>query len=276
MTTKQSIFSLVSLLAAALVAAAVVLESPLVQPAARPRVETALVVPPSGGIPAKAGTPALPAKAGTTSADVAIAAQKARLELSDGRTATFAFMSDGGTLTAHAAVGLDQECNYALLPLSDPLPPAPTPVPPTPTPPAPVPPTPSPVPAPQPTPQPSNLRVLFTYDPTMLANLPSGQQAILAAPALRNYLEKHCPLESNCANGQCPLGAAHTASYRFLPSTADVSALPVVWQGVFKTARGKPVPRLLVVNEAGQTVIDQAWPGSVDETLALLKKYGGE
>ncbi len=144
-----------------------------------------------------------------------------------------------------------------------------------------VPPTPSPGPAPQPSPpapqpQTSNLRVLFTYNPTTLADMPAAQQAIVVAPVLRSYLEKHCPVESNCANGVCPLGAAHTASYRFLPATADVSALPAVWHGIFHAAHAKPAPWLMVVNEAGQTVIDQTWPGSVDETLALLKKFGGE
>ena len=208
---------------------------------------------------------ARPAKAGTPTGDVGIAAQKTRLTLNDGRTATFAFAATAGTLTAHAAVGLDQECNYAVLPLSDPPVPSPSPVP-----------GPSPQPRP-PAPQPhtSNLRVLFTYDPATLTDLPPAQQAILASPQLRTYLEKHCPLESNCAGGSCPL-AGHTASYRFLPAAADVSALPAVWQGICQAARGKPAPWLLVVNEAGQTVVDQIWPDSVDETLALLEKFGGE
>ncbi len=206
----------------------------------------------------------------TPAAPITIAAQKARLALSDGRTATFAFANSAGTLTAHAAVGLDQECNYALLPLGDQ--PSPSPVPnPTPSP------TPDPQPpAPLPLPKPSNLRVLFTYDPTVLSDLAPPRQAILASPALRSYLEKHCPPESNCATGTCPLNAAHSASYRFLASTSDVAGLPAVWQGIFNAARGKPVPWLLAVNEAGQTVVDQSWPGSVDETLALLKKFGGE
>jgi len=211
----------------------------------------------------------IPAKAGTTGADVSIAAQKVQLTLSDGRVATFTFATSGGTLVAHAAVGLDQECNYALLPLAD-LPFVPTPAPsPAPSP------TPTPVPTPNP-PQASNLRVLFTYDPAALADLPAAQQAIVTSPALRSYLEKHCPLESNCRNGQCPLHAVETASYRFLPGTADVSQLPAVWQGIVNAARGKPTPWLLAVDEAGRTVVDQSWPASVDETLALLKKFGGE
>ncbi len=118
--------------------------------------------------------------------------------------------------------------------------------------------------------------MLFTYDPAVLAVLMPARQAILASPELRVYLEKHCPLESNCASGICPLNGSHTASYRFLPATADVSQLPPVWQGIFNAARAKPAPWLLVVNEAGQTVVDQSWPESAEETLALLKKFGGE
>ena len=207
-----------------------------------------------------------PAKNGIASADVTLAAQKARLSLSDGRTATFAFATTAGTLTAHAAIGLDQECNFALLPLTDSPLPNPEPMPqPAPQPPAPL-----------PQPRASNLRVLFTYDPAALAALAPARQAILASPELRSYLEKHCPLESNCASGICPLNVAHTASYRFLPSAADAAQLPPVWQGIFNAARAKPAPWLLVVNEAGQTVIDQPWPESVEQTLALLKKFGGE
>ena len=199
MTTKQFFLSLLTLLAAAVVAAAVAFETPWGDLTEQYHAQKSLVVPPLGGMPAKAGTTnARSAKAGASSTDVAIAAQTARLGLSDGRTATFAFASTTGTLTAHAAVGLDQECNYALLPLADTLPPAPTPSPspaPQPNPPQPRPPA----------PQPSNLRVLFIYDPAALTDLPFAQQAILASPALRTYLEKHCPLESNCANGVCPL-----------------------------------------------------------------------
>lgn len=274
MTAKQSLLFLLSLLAAALVAVAIVLEWPLVELTGLPaKAGTTSATPAKAGTtsatPAEAGTPARrPAKAGipASTADVGIAAQRARLALNDGRTATFAFAASTGTLTAHAAVGLDQECNYALLPLSDPLPPVPMPSPG---------PAPQPNP-PQPRPRTSNLRVLFTYDPASLADLPPTQQAILASPKLRAYLEKHCPAESDCTGGNCPLNAAHSASYRFLPGTADVSALPAVWQGIFQAARRKPEPWLLVVNEAGQTVVDQAWPDSVEQTLELLEKFGGK
>ena len=211
--------------------------------------------------PAPVPVPSPPLPAPTPDAPVAIAAQKAKLKLSDGRTATFLFSLGNGGLTCTAAIGLDEVLGYALPSVSDPPPPVPGPVP-----------TPAPVPTP---PVANNLRVLFTYDPSALACLPGSQQAILTSPALRSYLDKHCPLESGCAGGACPLTAGRTPSYRFVPSSADVSRLTPVWQQTVAAAAAKPVPWMIAVNEAGQTVIDQAWPASVEETLALLRKYGG-
>jgi hypothetical protein len=197
-----------------------------------------------------------------------IAAQNAKLLLADGRTATFRFSLTGGTLCCAAAIGLDQVVSYDLLPIGDAPPPEPTP------PPVPVPPGPAPSPSPAPTK--SNLRVLFLYDPLALVDMPPGQQALLAAPELRSYLDRHCPKESGCSGGMCPLLAASpTPSYRFLPNSTDVSRLTPVWQQTWKAAVGRPMPWLIAVNEAGQTVIDQTWPGSVAEALALLQRFGG-
>jgi hypothetical protein len=191
-----------------------------------------------------------------------IAPQKAKLQLCDGRAATFLFAVSAGTLSCTAAVGLDQVVSYDLLPVGDPAPPGPNP----PNPPCP----------PAPTPAQSNLRVLFLYDPLALIDMPPGQQAVLASPQMRTYLDEHCPLESGCASGRCPLvSTAKTPSYRFLPSNADTARLTPVWQQTLHAAAGKPLPWMIVVNEAGQTVIDQAWPATVDETLKLLQKYGG-
>ncbi len=135
---------------------------------------------------------------------------------------------------------------------------------------------PSPAPPPIP-PTPSNLRVLFLYDPLTLIDMPPAQQAILTSPELRSYLDKHCLLESSCVASSCPLDeATKTPSYRFVPKSADVSHLTPVWQQTCQAAAGKPVPWMLVVNESGQTVIDQSWPATVSETLKLLKMFGGE
>jgi len=205
----------------------------------------------------------------------AIASQTAKLTLSDGRTATFWFAVSGGSLQCSAAVGLDQVLCYRLAPVGDPSPP-PDPAPsPAPTP-NPVP-TPAPLPTPGPSPQAtSNLRVLFLYDTAKLIDMRPERQAILASPELRSYLDEHCPVESCCAGGMCPLTVEKTPSYRFLPIHADVSRLAPVWQQTYRAAAGKPAPWILATNEAGHTVIDQPWPASANETLALLRKYGGQ
>jgi hypothetical protein len=117
---------------------------------------------------------------------------------------------------------------------------------------------------------------LFLYDPLALADMPPGQVAILASPELRSYLQRHCPLESGCVPGRCSSsGAAPTPSYRFLPGTCDRSRLSPVWQQTLQAAAGKPLPWLIAVDEAGHTVLDEAWPGTVEATLATLTKYGG-
>jgi hypothetical protein len=118
--------------------------------------------------------------------------------------------------------------------------------------------------------------VLFLYDPLTLLDMPPEKQAILASPKLRSYLDEHCPVESGCAAGVCPLTASKTPSYRFLPTRADVSRLSPVWQQTYRSMAGKAAPWMLATNEAGHTVIDQSWPATVEETLKLLKKYGGE
>ncbi len=197
------------------------------------------------------------------------------MKLSDGRTATFQFTVSAGTLCCTAAIGLDEVLCYDLVPVGDPAPPEPVPTP-APNPPVPpIPPVPSPQP-PAPVPAtPGNLRVLFLYDPLTLIDMPPEKQAILTLPELRSYLDKHCPLESGCAGGTCPLTAGKTPSYRFLPTHADVSRLTPVWQQTYRSTSAKAAPWIVATNEAGQTVIDRAWPGTVEETLALLKQYGG-
>jgi hypothetical protein len=146
--------------------------------------------------------------------------------------------------------------------------PIPTPVPPDPKPPKP--PEPQP-PAPIPS---GTLRVLFLYDPMQFALLPPAQQRILGDPALRAYLNAHCPLE--CPTGACPLNVAgKSPSYLFLPDSADVSGLNPVWQKTIAAAGKVQVPWLYVVDSKGAVIVNQPWPSTVDETIELLKKYGG-
>ena len=177
----------------------------------------------------------------------------AALEVAKANKATIATMAADSAL----AIAADQAEIAKLI--------NPQPVPPGPNPPSPVPPT----------PVTSNLRVLFTYDPVTM--LSPAQANIFGSTAIRDYLGRHCPLE--CPTGMCPLVAAtpKTPSFRFLPlGILDTAKLEPVWQAMYRTQSQHTGPWLSATNEAGQVVIDQAWPASVEDTLALLQKFGGK
>ena len=82
-------------------------------------------------------------------------------------------------------------------------------------------------------------------------------------------------MERGCAHGQCPLTSTETASYRFLPVGSDPRRLAPVWQPVAAAIAAKPGAWMMAIDVAGKTVVDQAWPASVAETLAVLQKHGG-
>ena len=179
---------------------------------------------PADPTPAPVPVPVPPAPAPTPDVPLAIAVQKAKLKLSDGRTATFTFSAGQPALRLQrldlhrghrarrssglhagarrrsrvARAGTDADADAASPESCCPQPAAADPAP---TPPA-----------------ASNLRVLFLYDPLLLTGMPPGQQAILAAPELRSYLDKHCPLESGCAERLVPLEGRQDA---VVPLPAD-------------------------------------------------------
>lgn len=142
---------------------------------------------------------------------------------------------------------------------------APAPVPPkppTPTPPGPTPPTPTPDPV-DPAPIPVvGFRVLVVYDGPTLTKLPASQQAAIFAADVRAYL-----------NDKCAVGAdGKTREWRMWPADTDVSQAEDVWQFAMKRQRAS-LPWIIVSN--GKTGFEGKLPGSKDELLALLKKYGG-
>ncbi len=206
-------------------------------------------------------------------ADVAIAAQKARLALSDGRTATFAFNASAGTLTAHAADrpgpgvqlrALAADGSAAAHAVAYSLSRSRA--------------------AAQSAATASAGAATPSVEPPRAVHLRSGDAGRHAAAAagdprraaIAGLPGKALPAGIQLRKRHVSAGAAHTASYRFLPATADVSALAGRVARHLQRRPIKPAPWLLVVNEAGQTVVDQTWPGSVEETLTLLEKFGGQ
>lgn len=144
--------------------------------------------------------------------------------------------------------------------------PNPTPVPPNPGPgPGPIPPNPGPSPGPGPTPPPipaAGLRVMFVYETAALSTLPPGQVSVLYSKAVRDYL-----------NLKCPVGAdGKTKEYRFWDDNVDTSNESALWQAAFKRPRSS-LPWVLISN--GTAGFEGPTPGTIDEMMSLLRKYGG-
>jgi hypothetical protein len=129
-------------------------------------------------------------------------------------------------------------------------PPEPVPEPPKPTPPIPV--TDGPFPL-------DGLRVLIVYESAK--TLPMGQNSVIYGKKVRDYLRE------KCIKG--PDGK--TSDFRIYDQDLDVSGDGAHWQKAMVRTR-TTVPWIVI---GGRT----AWhegplPGSVEEALALLKKYG--
>lgn len=140
--------------------------------------------------------------------------------------------------------------------VGDPTPP----VPPGPAPgpgPSPVPPGPAPSPAPIPA---AGFRCLIVYESAELGKMPDAQKNVLYAKSVRDYL-----------NSKCVMGAdGKTKEWRIWDKDTDASAESQIWQDALKRPRSQ-VPWIIVSD--GKTGYEGPLPASVDETLALLKKY---
>jgi hypothetical protein len=59
--------------------------------------------------------------------------------------------------------------------------------------------------------------------------------------------------------------------------TEQRSGLDASFKPFFDAARGKPLPRLVIAAQGKGTIVSEiALPATASETLALLKKFGGE
>ncbi|HEY1378693.1 MAG TPA: hypothetical protein VGF55_17980 [Gemmataceae bacterium] len=126
----------------------------------------------------------------------------------------------------------------------------------SPAPPAPTPPSPAPLPG-------AGLRVLIVYETAELSTYPKDQLSVLYGSAVRGYLDAHC------AKG--PDGK--TAEWRIWDQNVPTGAEAKVWQDAMSRKRDK-LPWLVVSN--GASGFEGPLPGTVGETLKLLKQYGGD
>lgn len=125
-------------------------------------------------------------------------------------------------------------------------------------PPGPNPPGPAPIPL-------SGLRVLILEETSNRQSLPPSQVSVLTSGEIRGYL-----------NTKCAKNAAGSPEYRVLDIDNNVSALEKHWQDAvdsYKKLPSKTLPWLIVSD--GKTGYQGPLPVTVDETMTLLKKYGG-
>lgn len=107
-----------------------------------------------------------------------------------------------------------------------------------------------------------NLRVLIIEETAERHKVPSKQLVILTAKAIRDY-----------AKEKCAKGPGGHPDFRVWDKDVDASK---DGSPALRTMLAKPrqsLPWIVITND--KTEFSGPLPASVDETLALLKKYGG-
>lgn len=128
------------------------------------------------------------------------------------------------------------------------------PIPPEPKPPEPKPPDVAPIPV-------DGFRVLIIHESA--DKIPPAQRAIVTAQVIRQYVN------AKCVKG--PDGV--TAEARFWDKDTIVSGESKLWQDAMNRPRSS-IPWIII--STGKAGFEGPLPATVADTLALLKKYGGE
>ena len=100
------------------------------------------------------------------------------------------------------------------------------------------------------------------YDTATASTLPAKQLDAMFSGTVRDYLAEKC---AKGADGKTP-------EFRIWDAAADASNESAVWQGALKRAR-KSLPWIVISN--GKAGYEGPTPGTVEDMLTLLKKYGG-
>lgn len=132
----------------------------------------------------------------------------------------------------------------------------PGPLPPGPQPPGPTPPGPAPIPA-------TGLRVLFVFETKDLTKYSPQQKSILYGDTVRSYLQKKCAMG--------PDGS--TVEARYFDQNQNVAHESKIWQDAMKRPRGQ-IPWILI--STGSEGFEGPLPATVEETMTLLRRYGGQ
>ncbi len=109
----------------------------------------------------------------------------------------------------------------------------------------------------------NGLRMLIVYDSAHADKLTAGQQAAVYGKSTREYLNARTPLGSD--------GKTH--EWRIWDKDVATDAEEKVWQDAMKRPRAS-LPWFIVSN--GKAGYEGPLPAGVDETMTILKKYGGD
>lgn len=115
---------------------------------------------------------------------------------------------------------------------------------------------PSPIPA-------DGFRVLIVYETGDAGKIPYEQQLIIYDQGVRDYLDSHCV---KGADGKTPERRIWDKDVK------GIEAESKLWQDAFKRPRAS-VPWILI--STGKTGFEGPLPADAEDTLTLLKKYGG-
>jgi hypothetical protein len=128
-------------------------------------------------------------------------------------------------------------------------------VPPPPQPPGPGPQPPGPGPTPNPTTEPT---VLIVYETAELSKLPRAQLDALYDKQTRDWLDRKAP-----------------ARWRIWDENVPTNNVDKIWQDLMKRPR-KSLPWIVMSDAVGNIAFEGPLPGSSQDLMALLKKYGGQ
>lgn len=106
------------------------------------------------------------------------------------------------------------------------------------------------------------LRVLFVEETGDLSKLPNEQRYIATSKEVAEYCNEHCAKEST---GQ--------AAMRLFDPQQDISKEQKSWQVAMQNPHDPP-PWFMVSD--GRKGVSRPLPKTLDETMTILKKYGGK
>lgn len=111
-------------------------------------------------------------------------------------------------------------------------------------------------------------RVLISFD-SKETTRPPGWQSIITGKAVRDYLEAHCV--PNAVGEKDDTGGV-MKEYRIYPDDSDLKNVRQVWRDAWAKRGGKD---WILIGD-GKKGYSGPLPATAEETLTLLRKYGGQ